>query len=423
MNIARQLTRLPNGVTVVTAEMPAMASVSLGIWVAVGGRNESAKFCGISHFIEHLLFKGTPRRNARRISQEIEGLGGYLNAFTSEENTCIYAKAHRRHLPEVLDVLTDMFQRSLFSPEEIRKERDVIKDEIAMYHDQPHQLVHDLLNETLWPNHPLGRPLTGSVRSLNRIQRPQLVSFYRSHYVGAATVVAAAGNLRHGPFVDKVRRQMRFWPQGSMPSFLPVNTKQHEPRICCHVKETAQTQVALGIRTCSRHDPRRYALRLLNALLGENMSSRLFQILREDLGLAYAVQSSANFFEDEGALVISAGLEPPKLLQVMTLIQKELRRLVEAAPSATELRRARDYVLGQVDLSMENSEHQMNWLGEHVLGYGKLVSPLEHKRALSRVRPSDIRRVAADFIRSERLSLALVSPVNEPPQLLRCLQI
>src|SRR5438874_10375363 len=193
-----------NGLTVATAEMPHMASVSLGLWVGIGGRYEPAELCGVSHFIEHLLFKGTDRRSAKRISQDVEGIGGYLNAFTSEESTCFFSKARHDRFEGLLDVMVDMFLNSKFDPIELEKERNVIKEELAMYLDQPQQHVHELLNETLWPNQPLGRSLTGTEQTLNTMSRPQIVSFQRAHYVTGSTVVTAAGHLRHEKILKAV---------------------------------------------------------------------------------------------------------------------------------------------------------------------------------------------------------------------------
>ena len=417
-----RVARLQNGLTVVTAEMPHMASVSLGIWVGVGGRHEPARLSGVSHFIEHLLFKGTKSRSAKRISQDVEGIGGYLNAFTAEENTCFYSKARHDRFDELLDVLMDMFLNSTFDPVEINKERNVIKEELAMYLDQPQHHVQELLNETLWPDQPLGRSLTGTVETLEAMTRSQIVRYQQENYVRGATVVAAAGRLRHAQAAKAVSRFARFLPAGPRPRFLPVQRAQQKPAVRLFSKPVEQTQLALGLRTCSRHDDRRFALRLLNTILGENMSSRLFQVIREDHGLAYSIFSSLSFFEDVGDLVVSAGLETDKLSRAVELIAREFRRLNASLVSPGELRRARDYVIGQIDLSLESTENQMMWLGEQLLGYGRTFTAEEIKRRLGAVKASDIRNVARQFLRLDRLSVALVSPlktVGRLPQLLR----
>jgi predicted Zn-dependent peptidase len=417
-----QVTQHPTGLTVVSAEMPHMASVSLGIWVGVGGRYEPALISGASHFIEHLLFKGTRHRSAKQISQDVEGIGGYLNAFTTEETTCFYSKARHDRLNELLDVLTDMFLNSTFAPVEIEKERNVIKEELAMYLDQPQHHVLELLNELLWPNQPLGRSLTGTPETLDRMTRKDLLEFQRRNYVSGGTLVAAAGRLGHEKIVRATAGFSRCLPRGQRPRFCPASIDQKTARIRLFQKETEQSQLALGIRTCSRHDSRRFALRLLNTVLGENMSSRLFQVLREDHGLAYSVCSSLSFFDDVGALVIAAGLDPDKLPRALHLIMKELSRLRESLVSLGELRRARDYLIGQIDLSLESTENQMMWLAEQMLGYGRTVPPRHIKRHLAEVTPSEIRNAAREFLATERLNLAVVSPLKSDRPLWRVLK-
>jgi predicted Zn-dependent peptidase len=407
-----RISRLENGITVATAETPHMASVSLGVWVGVGGRFEPAEVCGVSHFIEHMLFKGTPRRNAREISQDVEGVGGYLNAFTTEENTCFYAKAGHGRVQQVWEVLADMFLDSNFDPVEIEKERNVIKEELAMYLDQPHHHVQELLNETLWPDHPLGRPLTGTEETLERLNRDEMLAYKGENYVARNTLVTLAGNIEHKDAVALVSKFARRFPKANRRTFQPVTVEQTAPRVRLHSKKVEQTQLALGVRTCSRHDDRRFALRLLNVILGENMSSRLFQVLREDNGLAYSICSSLSFFDDVGTLTVSAGVETEKIEKSLKLIIGELAQLAEQLASRAELRRARDYVFGQLDLNLENTENQMTWLGEQYLGYGKIISPEELKERIGEVTPRDIRCVARDFFRPERFNLALVSPVK-----------
>jgi predicted Zn-dependent peptidase len=407
-----QVTQLDNGLTVATAEMPHMASVSLGIWVGVGGRHEPEDISGVSHFIEHLLFKGTRKRSAREISQAVEGLGGYLNAFTSEESTCFYCKARHDHFDELLEVLADMFLHSTFDPAEIVKERGVIKEELAMYMDQPQQYVQELLNATMWPNQPLGRSITGSEKTLDRISRAHLLDYQRTNYVASATLVAAAGRIQHPQVVKALGRYASKFRRGSRARHAPALSTQSKPALRLATKQTEQTQLALGVRACSRHDERRFALRLLNAVLGENMSSRLFQTVREDQGLAYSIYSVNSFFDDTGDLVISAGLDLDKLEKTLPIILHELKRLTRRLVPPSEFRRARDYLVGQLDLSLENSESQMMWLGEHWLGYGRIISPNEVKRQLTRVQAGQVRALARELFRPDHFNLALVSPLK-----------
>jgi predicted Zn-dependent peptidase len=392
--------------------MPELCSVSIGVWVGIGSRYEPASLNGACHFIEHLLFKGTRKRSAREISQAVEGVGGYLNAFTSEETTCFHARAGARRFEELLDVLMDMLLDSQFAPVELAREREVIKEEMAMYLDEPQHLVQELLNATLWPSHPLGRPITGTSQTLDALGRAHLLNYLHHNYVAGNTVIVAAGRITHRQVLQAMAGYGRRFSNGARPAFTPARAEQERPGLRLFTKKTEQTQIALGVRTCSRHDSRRYALRLLNTILGENMSSRLFQIIREDRGLAYSIYSTPSFFEDTGDLVISAGLDADNLPKALRLILRELRRLAERAPGVTELRRARDYVLGQIDLGQESAENQMNWVGEQLLGYGKVLPPANVKSRLARVSPAEIQAAARDFFRPERLNLALVTPLK-----------
>ncbi len=381
-----QVSHLENGLTVATAEMPHMASV-------------------------------------REISQAVEGLGGYLNAFTSEETTCFHCRAGHEHFEDLLDVLMDMLLNSKFDPAEVAKEREVIKEEISMYLDQPQHYVHELLNATLWPGQPLGRPITGTEKSLDSLGGTRLHGYLRENYVAGTVLVVAAGNLSHRHVARGVARYARRLPLGSRPNCTAAQNGQREPQVRLFTKKTEQTQMALGIRTCSRHDKRRYALRLLNVILGENMSSRLFQVIREDRGLAYSIYSSPSFFDDTGDLVISAGLDTENLAKTLRLVLKELRRLTDSPPGPAEMRRARDYVIGQIDLSLESTESQMNWIGEQLLGYGRIFKPAEIKRRLRAVTGAEVRAVARDFFTPDRLNLALVSPLNSDKQMARLLRL
>jgi len=403
---------LNNGLTVATAEMPHMTSVSVGLWVGVGSRYEPPEWNGVCHFIEHLVFKGTQKRSAKEISEAVEGVGGYLNAFTSEEATCFHARACHDRLEELLDVLMDMLLHSKFAPADIGKEREVIKEEIAMYLDQPQHQVQEVLNETLWPDQPLGRPITGTEQTLDGLNRGRLVSYLRGSYVARSTVVVAAGRVSHRRLVRAVQSYARHFGTGLRPQCPSVREEQTRPAIRLVTKQTEQTQMALGLRAFSRHDVRRYSLRLLNTILGENMSSRLFQIIREDRGLAYSIYSSPSYFDDTGDLVISAGMDTDNLAKTLNLVVRELRRLADTAPDGQELRRARDFVIGQMELGQESTDNQMNWVGEQLLGYGRIFSLNQVKRRLRQVTRNEIRQAAHDLFRPERMNLALVSPLK-----------
>jgi len=401
--------------------MSHMSSVSIGIWVGVGGRHEPGRLSGVSHFIEHMLFKGTAQRTAAQISQAVEGIGGYLNAFTDEEHTCFYARAQASRWPDLLEVLFDMFLDSALAPREIARERGVIREEIAMYRDQPAEHVHDLLNAAQFGDHPLGRPVIGSEKTIQRIRRAEVLGYLGSHYVAGATVIAAAGRIRHADLVRAVRGVAARFRPGSRPAFDPAPAPGARPQIRLQRKATEQTHVSLAFRTAARTDDRRHALRLLNVVLGENMSSRLFQSIREQHGLAYNIHSATSFWADAGDLVISAGLEHRELVPALRLIGRELRRLADRPVGKAEFGRARDYVLGQMDLSMEGTENQMMALGEQVLCFGGPVPPSRIRRELTAVTPRQVQACAREFFRPERSSLACIGPRADTAQLERVL--
>ncbi len=281
-----------------------------------------------------------------------------------------------------------------------------------MYLDQPQHHVHELLNELMWPDQPLGRSLTGTPETLEAMSRKHLFEYVKQNYVGATTLICVAGCIDHAATLKLVRPLAKQLPPGRKPRFIPAREKQDRPWIRLFTKQTEQTQMALGIRAFSRHDPARFALRILSTILGENMSSRLFQVVREDQGLAYSISSSAGFFDDTGDLTISAGVETEKLPRTLKLILQELRKLCRTRPPVAELRRARDYVIGQMEMSLENTENQMMSLGENLLGFGKVISRDEIKAKLQEVTPSQIRDLATSLCKPERFSLALVSPIK-----------
>lgn len=416
-----QISKFPNGFTVATAFMPQMRSVSVGIWVGVGSRFETPEVNGVCHFIEHVVFKGTAKRSAREISEAVEGLGGYLNAFTSEETTCFHARVSHEHFDSVLDVLMDMLLFPRLERTDIDKEREVIKEEIAMYLDEPQHQVQEVLNQILWQGHPLGRPITGTPETLDSIGRSKIASYLQQNYVGANSVLVVAGKLKHSQVVKAAEPYIRRFRVGARPAFTAATEAQAEPVLKLVSRDTEQTQIAFGIRTCSRYAPRRYALRLLNTVLGENMSSRLFQVIREDRGLAYSIYSTPSFFADTGDLVISAGLDEGNIQRVMRLILAELHRLREKLVPEAEMCRARDYVIGQMELSLEATEAQMNWAGEQILGYGRVLRQETVQEKLASVTRSDVRETACAFFRPERFNLALVTARKKLPEVRKLL--
>ncbi len=407
-----RLSKLSNGTRVATVEMPWMKSISVGIWAGIGGRHESRAQSGISHFIEHMLFKGTKRRSAKRITETVEGVGGYLNAFTTEDHTCYYAKGAARHLPRLCDVLADMYVDSQLEPLEIDREREVIREEILMYRDHPAQLVQELLSGALWPAHPLGRPLTGTEETISRFQRTELLDFMRAHYNGRSTVVTVAGRATHDEVTRQFESLLGSLPEGRAARYSRWRERQSEPQISLVREETEQTHLAMAFHAFGRHDERRFALKLLSVMLGENMSSRLFQKLRERHGFCYSVHSGVITLSDSGALNVTAGLDPKKLERALRMIIQELELFCSKAPSRNELQQAKEYTIGQTELGLESTTNQIMWMGESVLGYGKVLDPNDIERNVMAVTPEDIQAVARQCFDRSRLALAIV---GQPP--------
>ena len=409
-----QLTTLPNGARVITAPQADAESVAVGFWVGVGGRHEAPSVAGASHFIEHMLFKGTRRRSAKEISQAIEGRGGYLNAYTQEDATCYYARIPHERLDEAFDVLADMYRDPKFAPAEIDRERGVIIEEMRMCHDQPQHVVQEQLMDGLWSGHPLGRPLVGSEKTLRAMTRAELDGFRRRHYQPGNTIFAMAGRLDHATCVALVKDALGRQPAGRRLTCRKAGRDVPQKRFRLARRDIEQVHAAIGFRCFGRHDSRRFALRMLNSVLGENMSSRLFQIVREKHGLAYAVQSSFQLFDETGAMVVSAGLDRVRAADALRLIGREVVRMREQPVSAGELRRARDYLQGQFRLGLEGTGSQMQWIGETLINYGRFVKPEEVLTRLMAVTAEDMRQVAAELFVPKKLTLSLVVPEKDP---------
>jgi predicted Zn-dependent peptidase len=408
-----RLTRLANGTRIASVEMPYMRSVSLGIWAGIGGRHESAAQGGISHFLEHLLFKGTKRRSAKRITEAVEGLGGYLNAFTTEDHTCYYAKAAATHLPDLCDVLCDMYLDSVFAPAEIEREREVIREEIMMYRDHPAQHAQELLTETMWPKHPLGRPLTGTVKSISQFKRADLMDFRDRHYTGANTIVTVAGPVYHERVVELLSPMLARLPRGRAPRFLRARRHEGPARLSLYTQETEQTHLAMGFHAFGRADDRRFALKLLSVILGENMSSRLFQKLREHHGWCYNVQTSMVTLADTGAIHVYAGLDAGNVEKAIRLILRELESICAKAPGRAELKKAQDYTIGQTLMGLESTSNQIMWMGESLLGYREILDPAEIERRVLAVTPEDVQHTACYCLNRVKLGLAVVGPLKD----------
>ena len=406
-------TVLPNGLRVIYAPRTVSESVTVGVWINAGGRHETPTLNGISHFLEHLLFKGTLRRSSRMIKEAIEGRGGTLNAFTDEEFTCVWAKVQPKDLKTTVEILTDMVLSPKFDPRELEKERAVILEEIRMYRDLPMQSVHDLLNSLLWPKHPLGMILSGTEDSVRRIRRKDLVLYQGRYYTPKNIVIAACGRLNHRSLVESVSGLWQRVQPGKLQKPLRVRQNQRKPRVKVEVKETEQTHLCLGVHAFPRNHPHAHALNLLNVILGGNMSSRLFQRVREDRGLAYEIGSQVKRFRDTGLFSVAAGVEHRHLSRCLQVILKELRRVCKEPVSPKEFEQAVEFFMSQLLFSLEDTSEHMCWVGECEMILGR-VQPVEAVLAqVEKVNRKDLAQVARLILRRDHLSLAVIGPVGE----------
>ena len=408
-------TVLPGGLRVLTEAIPAMRSVSFGIWVGVGSRDESPELAGASHFLEHLLFKGTRRRTALDISAEIEAVGGETNAFTAKEYTCYYARVLDADLPLAIDVMCDLVADSVLAEADVETERGVILEEIAMNDDEPGDEVHDLFGKAVYGEHPLGRQISGSVGTVSALTRAQIESFYRSRYTGPSIVVGAAGNLDHDRVVEQVAAALA----AAAPIAEPAPRRPTGPLVTVHsgrtlvrAKDTEQAHVVLGGAGLVRDDDRRYALGALNNVLGGGMSSRLFQQIRERRGLAYSVYSYTSQYSDSGLFAVYAGCAPGKVDEVLELTREELARVAAEGVTDAEVARGKGMYKGSVVLGLEDTGSRMSRLGKGELVYPDLLSVDDLLARVDAVTPDDVRAVAAEVL-ANPMSLAVIGPFDD----------
>lgn len=407
-------TVLGNGAAVVTSAVEDAQSVSFGLMVAAGGRYETPAYGGASHFLEHMLFKGTPRRSALEISRAIEGRGGYLNAYTGADSTCFYARVPYEFMGLAVDVMSDMYLNATIAEDEFARERGVILEEIKMYDDQPQQVVQENFEKALFQNHPLGMPLAGDPANLARMTNKMLLRYKAEHYVPGATVFSFSGRLRHDDCVAAVARAAGGMRRKRVPAFRPVDASTGQGRLVVERRGVSQVQAVLGCRMFGRRDGRRMAARLLSCILGDNMSSRLFQSVRERRGLCYSIQSSAQTFDETGMFAISLGTDPKRARAALRLVARELRRISEKLVSARELSRAKDYVVGTHRMGLESTSAQMLYLGESYLNYGHLLDQEELMESVRAVTAEEIRALAAELFDPEKATLSLVVPKEQP---------
>lgn len=408
---------LPSGVRALTLPLRDRDSVALAIWLSVGSRYEIQSEAGTSHFLEHALFKGTKKRSGRQIRETVEGVGGVLNAFTGEESTCFFSKVLTKHFNQTFDVLGDMIANATLKEPEMKKEKSVILEEIKMYKDLSAHHVHDLMGELLWPSHPLGRPISGTFESVSRLTRADLIRFKKNHYHRKNILVAAAGPIEHARLVRKAREFFEDLPAYVNQAPQEATAASHSgPQSVFLYKDSEQTHFVLGFHAFSRFDPRRYSLSLLNVILGANMSSRLFEEIREKRGLAYEIRSGVSAYEDTGSFLISAGVENKKTKLAIQVILNELRKIAAHQVKAQELRRAKDYFLGQFSMGLEDSLEHLLWAGERTLEFGDAPDRAEIFKSLEAVNEKEIQKVAQVLFSTHNLNLALIGPMRSPAQ-------
>ncbi len=411
---------LPSGLRILTEAVPATRSVSFGIWVGVGSRDEAPGLSGVSHFLEHLLFKGTPRRTALEISAAIEAVGGETNAFTTKEYTCYYARVLDADLPLAIEVICDAVADSLLAERDVEVERGVILEEIAMHDDEPDDEVHDLLAEAIYGSHPLGRQVSGTARSITAMTRRQINGFYRRRYEAPTIVVAAAGNLDHAAVVRLVRRTLSDTPLGDgsgTPGGLRDSAARvpvRPPRTVIRTKDTEQAHVVLGSRGLGRLDDRRFALGVLNNAFGGGMSSRLFQEIREKRGLAYSVYSYSTEYAETGLFAVYAGCAPGKVGEVLDLVRAELAEVAAHGLTEAEVARGKGMMKGGLVLGLEDTGSRMGRLGRGELLYDEMLSVDELLARIDAVTPEQVRAVAAELL-GQPVSLAAIGPFDTLP--------
>ena len=401
---------LPNGLRVVTSTLPHTRSASVSLFVGAGSRYESDEQAGVSHFLEHMLFKGTVRRpTPRQISEEIEGVGGIMNAATDKELTVYWAKVGHQHFERALDVLADNLRNSTFDPLEVEKERKVIFDELNATEDSPGDLACLLIDETIWPDQPLGRDVGGSPATVKALERAEMQGYLQRQYVPENTVLAVAGNVTHAQVLESAYRHLGDWPTGSWGNWQPAVDGSGVRPARVRFKKCEQAQVCVAVPAYGLEHPDRFALDVLNAVLGEGMSSRLFLEIRERRALAYDIGSYVERFLDCGSAVVSASVEPKRSLETIRVAVAELLRASQPVPEA-ELRKAREYIKGRLQLRLEDTGAVASWLGRQELLRNEILTADEVLEALDQVTAEDLQRVAADLFRPEQLRVAVVGP-------------
>jgi predicted Zn-dependent peptidase len=409
-------TVLPGGIRVLSESVPGVRSVAFGVWIGVGSRDESPALSGASHYLEHLLFKGTKRRDALEISAALDEVGGELNAFTAKEYTCFYARVLDVDVPIAVDVICDMVTSSVLSAHEVDNERGVILEEIAMHDDDPGDSVHDEFASLVWPQDPLGRPVLGTVETIGAMSRTAINGYYRRRYRPEQLVITAAGNVDHAKLVRLVKRAFAGIPvdDSAMPAHPRKGKRVPEFTVASATRhrQTEQANLVLGCAGLHRGDERRFAAGVLNAAVGGGMSSRLFQSVRERHGLAYSVYSFASHYADAGMFGVYAGCHPKRVQQVLDISREELAAVAAGGLTAAELERGRGQMRGGFVLGLEDTGSRMSRLGKSELVYGELMTVNEVIAAIDSVTLDDVQEIAADLF-TRPTSLAVIGPYND----------
>jgi predicted Zn-dependent peptidase len=402
-------TVLPNGLLVLTESMPHVRSVSMGAWIGSGSRDEAAEVNGISHFVEHMVFKGTTTRSAQQIAREVDTIGGNLDAFTGKEMVCFNIKVLDENVPPALDVLADLVLHPTFTPEELTREQGVILEEIKMDEDNPDYLVNEVWTQNFWKGDALGRPILGTAKTVANFNQQVVFDFYAGRFTPHNMVFSAAGNLEHDAFVAQVEKEFESLTASGEAAALKLDAPKATPHITLKRKKALeQVQFCLGVPAPPVNDPRRYAVYLLNTMLGGGMSSRLFQTIREDQGLAYAIYSEMNPFRDTGSLCVYAGTSVDKTRKVLQLTLQELRRLKEETVSDVELKRAKDQVKSNMVIGLESSGSRMANLARQQMYFGRFFGVDEMMAEIEAVTTADVQELARELFQPETMALTLL---------------
>ncbi len=407
-----------SGLRIVTEEVPSVRSAAVGIWVNVGSRDEAPATAGASHFLEHLLFKGTKTRTALEISSSIESVGGEMNAFTSKEYTCFYARVIDTDLPMAIDVVSDLITSSIVTALDVDAERKVVLEEIAMRDDDPSDLVHDLFSDTYYGDTQIGRPILGTIESINKMSRNTVFNYYKKKYLPSDLVVAVAGNIKHKRVVAMVEEALsrdNFLDVIGTPNIRPNTPIKKGPQtpVGLMYRKTEQAHMLYGMEGVARADSRRFAMGVMSAALGGGMSSRLFQEIREKRGLAYSVYAYSQQFAGSGTLGFYAGCNPTKAVEVVELIREVLTDVADNGMTHEEIERAKGSVRGSLVLSQEDSGSRMSRIGKNEIVYGQVMDFDDILKAISRVSAEDIREIASEYL-TKTPTLALVGPFKNP---------